>query len=47
MSASTGSAALGSLIGVALAMFGMWMLISGRAPGLIGKSFRTVRDAGR
>ena len=47
MTASTATASLGSLVGAALAVFGMWMLIRGRAPGLIGRSFRTVRDAGR
>ncbi|MEV6299249.1 hypothetical protein AB0M02_07580 [Actinoplanes sp. NPDC051861] len=41
-----GVAVLGGLLGAALVAFGARMLILRRAPALIGRSFRTVREAG-
>jgi hypothetical protein len=32
-------------IGLALALFGVTMLVTGRAPAMIARSFRDVRDA--
>ncbi|BCY05518.1 hypothetical protein L3i22_006060 [Actinoplanes sp. L3-i22] len=37
---------LGGLAGLALFIFGMRMLVLGRAPGMIARSFRSPRDAG-
>ncbi|AEV81654.1 hypothetical protein ACWT_0640 [Actinoplanes sp. SE50] len=37
---------LGGLAGLALFIFGMRMLVWGQAPGMIVRSFRSVRDAG-
>ena len=41
-----GVAVLGGLIGLALVVFGARMLIVRRAPAMISRSFRTVREAG-
>ena len=35
-----------ALIGLVLAVFGARMLVTGRAPGVIARSFRTPRQAG-
>ena len=37
---------LGAVIGLALAGFGVRMLVTGRAPGATTRAFRTVHDAG-
>jgi hypothetical protein len=37
---------IGGAIGLALALFGARMLISGRAPDATARAFRTVREAG-
>ncbi len=37
---------IGGAIGVGLALFGVTMLVSGRAPASTGRLFRSVRDAG-
>jgi hypothetical protein len=37
---------IGGAIGLALALFGARMLITGRAPDATGRAFRTVREAG-
>ena len=37
---------LGGVIGVALALFGVRMLVTGRAPASTTRSFRTVHEAG-
>ena len=37
---------IGGAIGLALALFGVRMLITGRAPASTARSFRTVHDAG-
>ena len=41
-----GTAVVGSLLGLALVAFGGRILATGRAPGMIGRSFRTAREAG-
>ncbi|MEU8237990.1 hypothetical protein AB0C07_07090 [Actinoplanes missouriensis] len=41
-----GTAVLGGLIGLLLLAFGARVLVSGRAPAVIGRSFRTDREAG-
>ncbi|MBG0563386.1 hypothetical protein [Actinoplanes aureus] len=41
-----GTAVLGGLLGLGLGAFGARMLITDRAPAIIGRSFRTVREAG-
>jgi hypothetical protein len=41
-----GASVLGGLLGAALVVFGVWILISGSAPAVIGRSFRTLREAG-
>jgi len=37
---------IGSLIGLALGLFGVRMLITGHAPAATTRAFRTIRDAG-
>lgn len=37
---------IGGAIGSALTIFGVRMLVTGRAPDVTGRAFRTVRDAG-
>ncbi|MEU4693195.1 hypothetical protein [Actinoplanes sp. NPDC023714] len=37
---------VGGLVGSALLLFGARVLVTGRAPALIGRSFRCDRDAG-
>ncbi|GIF06249.1 hypothetical protein Asi03nite_37870 [Actinoplanes siamensis] len=37
---------LGGVLGLALFVFGVRMLVLGRAPALIARSFRSMRDAG-
>ncbi|GAA4597162.1 hypothetical protein GCM10023107_40220 [Actinoplanes octamycinicus] len=37
---------LGGVLGLALFVFGMRMLVRDEAPGMIARSFRSVRDAG-
>jgi len=46
MDTSTWTAVAGGVIGLVLAGVGARMLITGRAPGGIGRAFRSVRDAG-
>jgi hypothetical protein len=40
------TAAIGGTIGLALAVFGTRMLITGRAPDATARAFRSVREAG-
>jgi hypothetical protein len=37
---------IGGAIGLALAVLGAKVLITGKAPATVGRSFRTTRDAG-
>jgi len=37
---------IGGAIGLALAIFGVQILVTGRAPAVTARVFRTVRDAG-
>src|ERR1700754_1149117 len=37
---------IGGGIGLALAVFGVWLLVAGRAPATTLRAFRTVREAG-
>ena len=37
---------VGGAIGLALALFGVTMLVTGRAPASTARAFRNVRDAG-
>src|SRR4051812_20356524 len=46
MSTSLWTMAVGAVAGSALAGYGIWMLVTGRAPGPTARSFRCVRDAG-
>src|SRR3954447_5794160 len=46
MSTSGWTMAIGGAAGSALAVFGIRMLITGRAPAAIAHAFRTVKDAG-
>lgn len=41
-----GTAVLGGLLGLALVAFGARILVTGRAPAMIDRSFRTSREAG-
>jgi hypothetical protein len=43
---SVGTLLIGGAAGLALALFGVKMLVTGTAPGSIARAFRTVRDAG-
>jgi MFS superfamily sulfate permease-like transporter len=46
MDTGTWMLVIGGAIGLALAVFGVKMLVTGRAPVSIGRSFRDVHDAG-
>src|SRR3954451_15160046 len=46
MDVGTGTLVAGGAIGLALAVFGITLLITGRAPAPTSRAFRTVRDAG-
>ena len=46
MDTGTWTLAIGGAIGLALAAFGVRMLVTGRAPVSIARSFRDVHDAG-
>ena len=46
MSTGTWTQAVGGLIGLGLAAFGVRILLTGRAPALTARAFRSVRDAG-
>jgi xanthine/uracil/vitamin C permease (AzgA family) len=46
MELSTATLAVGGGIGLLLAIFGVRMLSTGRAPAATTRAFRTVRDAG-
>src|SRR3954454_16446182 len=38
--------AVGAAVGLALTLMGVWMLVTGRAPGGIARAFRQIKDAG-
>lgn len=46
MNTSTWTIVVGGVAGLFLAAFGGQMLITGRAPAVTARSFRSVRDAG-
>src|SRR4051812_36434500 len=46
MTASTWTMVIGGALGLALAGYGVRMLITGRAPSVTARAFRSVRDAG-
>jgi len=46
MSLGVATVVVGGALGLALAIFGGTMLVTGRAPGVTKRAFRTVRDAG-
>src|SRR4051812_444738 len=46
MSTSTWTVVVGAVAGVTLVVFGVGMLITGRAPDATVRAFRSVRDAG-
>jgi hypothetical protein len=46
MSTSGWTIAIGGAVGLMLAAFGVRLLITGRAPEMTARAFRTVRDAG-
>ena len=46
MALGTATLVIGGGIGLLLAMFGLRMLNTGRAPAATARAFRTVRDAG-
>ncbi|WP_433374290.1 hypothetical protein ACQPZX_03635 [Actinoplanes sp. CA-142083] len=46
MSTGTWTMLVGGAAGLALAMFGAGMLVTGRAPDATTRAFRSVRDAG-
>ncbi len=46
MDTGTWTLVIGGAIGLALALFGVRMLVTGRAPASISRSFRGGRDAG-
>jgi hypothetical protein len=46
MDTSTGTLVVGGLIGLALAGFGVKVLVTGRAPASTSRAFRSVREAG-
>jgi hypothetical protein len=46
MDTGTWTLVIGGATGLALALFGVKMLVTGRAPAPTGRSFRDVRDAG-
>ena len=47
MDTGTWTLVIGGAIGLALALFGTKVLVTGRAPARTGRAFRNVRDAGR
>ena len=47
MDTGTWTLLIGGAIGLALVLFGVRMLVTGRAPAATSRSFRDVRDAGR
>ena len=46
MDTGTWTLVIGGAIGLALALFGVRMLITGRVPASTGRAFRDVHDAG-
>ncbi len=46
MDTGTWTLVIGGAIGLALTLFGVKMLVTGRAPASTSRSFRDVRDAG-
>jgi len=46
MSTGQWTMVIGGAIGLALAVFGVRMLVTGRAPGMTARAFRSVREAG-
>ena len=46
MNTGSWTAAVGGVIGLALAVYGVRMLVTGRAPEPIARAFRSVKDAG-
>ena len=46
MNTGTWTLLIGAAIGLALALVGAKVLITGRAPGSIARAFRNIRDAG-
>ncbi|GIM98010.1 hypothetical protein [Paractinoplanes toevensis] len=46
MSTSTWTVVVGGVAGLALVVFGVGMLVTGRAPDATARMFRSVRDAG-
>jgi hypothetical protein len=46
MDFGAGTLLIGGAIGLALALFGVRMLVTGQAPAATSRAFRTVRDAG-
>jgi uncharacterized membrane protein YhaH (DUF805 family) len=46
MTTSTWTMAIGAAVGSVLALYGARMLITGRAPSVTARAFRSVRDAG-
>ncbi|MGX6602879.1 hypothetical protein ACWKSP_12180 [Micromonosporaceae bacterium Da 78-11] len=46
MTTSTWTMVIGASAGLALALFGARMLVTGHAPARTARSFRSVRDAG-
>jgi hypothetical protein len=46
MTTSTWTMVIGGAVGSALALYGVRMLITGRAPAATARAFRSVRDAG-
>src|SRR4051794_11902154 len=46
MNFGSGMLVVGGVIGLALALFGVRMLVTGRVPGPAARAFRTPRDAG-
>ena len=47
MDTGTWTLVIGGATGLALALFGVKVLVTGRAPASTSRSFRSVRDAGR
>ncbi len=46
MSTGQWTMVVGGAVGLALAIFGVRMLVTGRAPEMTARAFRNVRDAG-
>jgi hypothetical protein len=47
MDVGAGTLFVGGAIGLVLALFGLRILVTGRAPAVTSRAFRTLRDAGR